>query len=425
MFIHELDNWTNFNYDAQKLLDVVAEVNMAVGDFNGRLKSIGFDEQMTASVETATSNIVASSEVEGVVVNTDEVRSSVARKLGVPLQEETTPSHYVEGIVDMFLDAVVNYDKPLTEQRLFSWHQLLFPVRNLSVSDMHIGQYRNSEMSVVSGTFGRERIHYRAPGPERVGPEMADFLKWLNDDSVRPSFIKSAIAHLWFVSIHPFADGNGRIARAISDMIFAQIEKSGKRFFSMSKQINKDKKHYYKVLERVQRGDGDITEWLMWYLNCIKEAVVDASEMLNLVLRKTVFWRNHADVSVSDRQRNILNLYLDGYDAKITIKNWMKLAEVSKDTALRDITDLVNKGILLPAQGRVRNVSYSIVYKEVSPVSCFENIQIENGVISVVYEGKSHTDHLLSSDVDRLCAEEISKEDLAYKYFAYLLPEEK
>lgn len=423
MFIHELDNWTNFRYDAKALLDIVAEVNMSVGIFNGRLKSIGFDDQLHSSVESATSNIVASSEVEGISLNTNEVRSSVARKLGVIIKEHTTPSHYVEGIVDMFLDAVMNYNKPLINDRLFSWHKLLFPSANRGLSDINIGGYRNNEMSVVSGMFGRERIHYRAPAPQHVAKEMDVFLKWFNNPTVKSSYIKSAIAHLWFVSIHPFDDGNGRIGRALSDMIFARIEDSGKYFFSISNQINRDKKNYYKALERTQRGDGDITEWLLWFMSCIKEAVIESESILSVVLRKAVFWRNNVDVVVTERQKQVLNTYLDGYDAKITTRNWSKLADVSRDTAQRDINDLVEKSLLLPAKGKVRNVSYSIVYASDKILSVFTDIVIDSGFISAVYKGVKYSDKILESDIQRLNVEEVTKDDMAYKYFSYLIEE--
>ena len=420
MYIHELNNWTDFKYDVKQLIDLVAEVNLVVGTFNGRLKNIGFSDQLLSSVESATVNIVASGEVEGISLNTAEVRSSVARKLGVTIKEEETPSHYVERIVDMFLDAVMNYQKPLTHERLFTWHHLLFPNLAVNPGSIHIGRYRTNEMSVVSGMYGRERIHYRAVAHEKVKEEMNAFLQWFNDSDIKASFIKSAIAHLWFVSIHPFDDGNGHIGRALSDMIFAQIEDTGRRFFSISKQINKDKKHYYEVLERTQRGDGDITEWISWYLHCIKDAVEDSESMLNIVLRKAIFWKNHTDLIVSTRQKEILNIYLDGYDAKLTIKNWSKLANVSKDTALRDINDLVEKNILEPAQGKVRNVSYSILYSY-NAKSEFTNVEIKDNIISVTYNGNKYSDRLLMSDITRLEAEEVLKEDLAFKYFSYLL----
>ena len=421
MYIHEQDNWTNFQYDSQKLIDLIAQVSLSVGTFNGRLKSIGFNDQLISSVETAAVNIVASSEVEGISLNTAEVRSSVAKKLGVTIKEDKTPSHYVEGIVDMFLDAVMNFQQPLTHERLFGWHRLLFPHSDNNNSDLHVGQYRTNEMSVVSGMYGRERIHYRAVSPEKVPQEMDAFIRWFNDSSIKPSFLKSAIAHLWFVSIHPFDDGNGRIARALSDMIFAQIEETGRRFFSISKQINIDKKHYYEVLERTQRGDGEITEWISWYLHCIEDAVKDADALLNIVLRKAIFWRNHTDLIVSARQKEVLNLFLDGYDAKLTIKSWSKLADISKDTASRDINDLVDKGVLKATQGKVRNVSYSILYVSPEKSSVFEDVCISDQQISVSYGGGRYTDQLLKTDQIRLATEEVSKEDLAFKYFAYLL----
>ncbi len=258
-----------FHWDSEKINSLQLKAMHRLGYLAGRMASIGFDNQLIATVEAVTNDVVASSEIEGVRLDTDEVRSSVARNLGVSLEKERDASHYVEGIVEMMLDAGRNYSEPLTEARLFKWHSMLFP----NAKDITVGAYRTDEMSVVSGTFGRERIHYRAPSPDRVPEEMEGFLKWLNEERDTSLILESAIAHLWFVSIHPFDDGNGRIGRAISDRVLAPLDNDNMHFYSFSRQILKDKRHYYKVLERTQRGNGDITEWLEWYLIAFTKAL--------------------------------------------------------------------------------------------------------------------------------------------------------
>lgn len=423
MFIHEYDNWTDFRWDDDSIKALHVRAMHRLGYLAGRMAAIGFDSQLAATVEAVTNDVVASSAIEGVSLDTDEVRSSVARKFGVEIPQSKDPTHYVDGIVQMMLDATHRQNEPLTVTCLFGWHSALFPNR----ADIRVGAYRTDEMSVVSGTFGRERLHYRAPSPDRVHSEMERFIGWINDPENEAGIIKSAIAHLWFVSIHPFDDGNGRIGRAISDMILAALEGDGMHFYSLSRQILKNKKHYYKVLERTQRGKGDITEWLTWYFNAIIAAVEDSGAMLSLVLRKATFWNTHAQASISDRQRMVLNSYLDGYDAKLTAKNWAKIAGVSKDTALRDIDSLVRQGILTATPGRVRDIPYSINYTgrsaEVSP---FRKIVLEtvgdDRFITAEYKDSTPLrDRVSVVDAQRLDEGEITLQDLAYKHFAYLL----
>ncbi len=423
MFIHEYDYWTHFRWDIDAVGALQLRAMHRLGYLAGRMAAIGFDSQLAATVEAVTNDVVASSEIEGVRLDTDEVRSSVARKFGVTLQKSKVPAHYVEGIVEMMLDATHNQKEPLTAERLFGWHHALFPGRR----DMTVGAYRTEEMSVVSGMFGRERIHYRAPSPDRVPAEMERFIDWMNREDNVPGLLKSAIAHLRFVSIHPFDDGNGRIGRAISDMVLAALDGDGMHFYSLSRQILKDKNHYYKVLERTQRGDGDITGWLVWYLNAIMAAIDDSDAMLSLVLRKAAFWNTHSQASISDRQRMVLNRYLDGYDAKLTAKNWERIAAVSRDTALRDIDALVKQGILVPTPGRVRDIPYSINYtSHAMEESPFSNVAIESvGADRYITAGyKDSTplrDRVSATDIRRLDDGEITLQDLAYKHFAYLL----
>lgn len=359
MYIYEHKGWPDFSWNKELVGEKLNEVYRAVGYLMGRLSQIGFDNKMSAVVESISHDIIASSEIEGVTLNNDQVRSSVARKLGVQWPGSAEPSRYIDGVVEMALDATVHFDRPLTAQRLFGWHNCLFPTGWSGPVKIDVGQYRSQEMKVVSGMFGRERVHYVAPAPERLEEEMKQFLDWFNADAT-DGYVKSAIAHLWFVCIHPFDDGNGRIGRAIADMALSQAENSQMRFFSISRQISKDKKQYYDVLERTQKGDCDITGWIVWYLDCLLRAVGQSDVTLSKTMNKAIFWQTHAETIVSGRQREVLNLYLDGYPGKLTVKNWAKRAKVSPDTAARDVKDLVEKGILEPQHGRVRDVCYGI-----------------------------------------------------------------
>ena len=426
MFIHEQNDWTSFRWDSARIEEVLARANRSIGFLAGRLSTIGFDNQMTATVESVTHDVVASSEIEGIMLNTAEVRSSVARKLGVSVPDSKEPTHYIDGIVEMMLDATQNYAAPLTEERLLGWHAALFPTGRSGIVPIEAGHYRTGGMEVVSGMFGRERIHYRAPEAGRIKAEMDAFLAWFNDPAQVPSLLKSAIAHLRFVSIHPFDDGNGRIGRAISDMVLAQTDRSPLRYFSMSMQISREKKDYYRILETTQRGSGDITEYLAWYLECLSRAVASSEQMLSRILNKAVFWKNHSGEPLSERQRTTLNIYLDGYEGKLTTKNWARLSKVSTDTASRDIRDLVSKGMLSPVQGRVRDVAYSINYVPGDAfLRDFSSVKIiaKDGkhYIEADYKGSRKVEEQLSeADLRYLEQRTVTPNDLLYKYFAYL-----
>lgn len=360
MYIHQTKDWPNFSWDKDAINAKLAKVNKAAGFLAGRLSTIGFDAQMNAAVETLTHDILASSEIEGVVLNSDQVRSSVARRMGVHIVGDVEPSHYIEGVVEMMMDATRKYDQPLTDDRLFGWHNCLFPTGRSGMAVINVGKYRMDPMEVVSGTLDREKVHYQASSADVVPFVMKKFLDWFNADSTPKNYIKSAVAHFWFVSIHPFDDGNGRISRAIADMALSQADDSTLRFFSISRQINKDKRKYNDILERCQKGGCDITLWIDWYLDCMSRAIESAGEMLSSILDKSIFWQTHSQVVVSDRQKTALNIYLDGYCGKLNVKNWAKQVKVSDDTAGRDVKDLVEKGILIPQPGRVRDVSYGI-----------------------------------------------------------------
>jgi len=360
MYIHQTDNWPHFSWDKDAINGKLVAVNKAAGFLAGRLSALGFDERMNAAVETFTHDILASSEIEGVILNSDQVRSSVARRMGVHITGDVEPSHYIEGVVEMMIDATRNYDSPLTDDRLFGWHNCLFPTGRSGMDMINVGKYRIDPMKVVSGTLEREKVHYRAPEADAVPSEMKLFLEWFNSDSTPKDYIKSAVAHFWFVSIHPFDDGNGRISRAIADMALSQADDSPLRFFSISRQINKEKTRYNDILEMCQKGTCDISRWIEWYLDCMLRAIESAGEMLSSILDKSIFWQTHSQIVITDRQKNLLNLYLDGYRGKLNVKNWAKKAVVSEDTASRDVKSLVEKGILVPQPGRVRDVSYGI-----------------------------------------------------------------
>ena len=360
MYIHQTENWPHFTWDKDRIDQHLAKVNKAAGFLEGRLSAIGFDVQQRAAVEALTHDIVASSEIEGVVLNSDQVRSSVARRMGVRITNESEPTHYIEGVVEMMMDAVNNYAKPLTDERLFGWHNCLFPTGRSGMEIINVGMYRVDEMNVQSGALGREKIHYHAPKPEMVPAEMSKFLEWFNAESTPKDYVKSAVAHFWFVSIHPFDDGNGRISRAIADLALSQADNSTMRYFSISRQINKEKRKYNETLERCQKGSTDITIWIEWYLDCMLRAIKGAEEMLSSILDKAIFWQNHSQADINERQKKVLNIYLDGYAGKLTAKNWAKLAKVSPDTAIRDVQFLSALGILVPQEGKVRNIAYGI-----------------------------------------------------------------
>ena len=308
-----------------------------------------------------TLELVRSSEIEGEILNLEEVRSSIARRLGIETAGLVPVSRYIEGVVEMQLDATQNYDKPLTHDRLFGWHNVLFPTGMSGLYRIDVGKYRSGVMQVVSGAMGKEKVHYKAPSPERVPAEMERFIAWVYNDEETDAVLKAAIAHLWFVSIHPFDDGNGRITRALTDMLLARSENCSKRFYSISAAIRVLQKEYYEVLERTQHGDGDITEWILWFLSCFEKALDSTEETLSSVKRKAEFWERLRDVSFNERQRKLLNMQFDGFFGKLTSSKWAKIAKCSSDTALNDINDLIAKGVLRKADEGGRSTNYILV----------------------------------------------------------------
>lgn len=425
MYIHERDNWTAFRWDATGLTALLEEVNRKQGLLYGRLASLGFDSKLKAMAENLTYDVVYSSEIEGIRLNVDEVRSSIAWKLGIENIKQTAPSHYIDSVVAVMLDAVNHYDQLLTKEKICAWQAAFFPTGFSEGSQIEAGQYRTNEEHIVSGMFGREKIHYVAPSPGRVDEEMAHFLDWFNNHDNINSVIRSAIAHFWFVSIHPFEDGNGRLARILSDMLLARADKSEFRFYNISSQINKDKKRYYDILEKAQHGDGDITEWICWYANTLSLALDEAENIVSTILNKSFFWQKASSIPLSQRQTDMLNLFLDGYEAKITSKTWASLAKCSKDTAIRDIQDLVDKEILREDIPGAKRPSYSIIYDPEDITSFFSEVTIEqqngNQYIKGLYKGKQQVcERILPIDAERYEKGELPLENLLAKYCSYL-----
>ncbi|MGN0222891.1 MAG: Fic family protein [Muribaculaceae bacterium] len=426
MYIHERDNWTDFRWDATQLTGLLEEVCRKQGMLYGRLSSLGFDSKLRAVAENMTYDVVNSSEIEGVRLNVEQVRSSIALRLGIENVKFTAPSHYVDSVVNVMLDAMENYVEPLSKERLCAWQRGFFPGAISDGNAIEVGRYRTHEEHMVSGMFGREKIHYVAPSPERVEMEMERFLQWFDSDVAQSGVIRSAIAHLWFVSIHPFEDGNGRLARILSDMLLARSEKSAMRFYNISSQLNKDRVHYYSILGRMQRGDGNITEWLVWYLQKLTAALDEAEATVSTILNKSFFWQRAASVAMSERQVQVLNCFLDGYEAKITSKSWSTLGKCSKDTAIRDIQDLVDKRILVEDIPGAKRPSYSIVYDAEDLTQFFTNIILseETGIpyLTAMYQGKTLvSERILKLDAERYGRGDLSLSNLLGKYFSYIM----
>ena len=426
MYIHERDNWTDFRWDTSQVSLLQEKVFRKQGLLYGRLSSLGFDSKLRAMAENLTYDVVYSSEIEGIRLNVDQVRSSIARKLGIENVKYTAPSHYVDSVVGVMLEAVQHYDMPLSKEKLCAWQAAFFPSGYSEGSQIEIGQYRTNEEHIVSGMFGREKIHYIAPSPDRVEEEMEKFLTWFNSEEPVSSVIRSAIAHFWFVSIRPFEDGNGRLARILSDMLLARGEKNEFRFYNVSSQINKDKNHYYDILERMQHGDGDITEWLVWYMQKLVDALDEADTIVTTILNKSFFWQKASAVPMTERQTQMLNLFLDGYEAKITSKTWATLAKCSKDTAIRDIQDLVDKNILIEDIPGAKRPSYSIVYDAEDMTQFFTDVNIveENGIqyLKALFKGKKPIcEKVLKVDAERYQKGDLPLANLLSKYCSYIV----
>ena len=364
MYIWEQANWPAMTWDRGKLLELISEASREQGRPLGRMQDVGFDLRREAQLSTLTEDVVRSSEIEGEKLDSGQVRSSVARRLGMDAGGVLAVDRDVEGVVEMTLDATTNYTQPLTADRLFGWHAALFPAGRSGLHKIAVGKWRDDSsgpMQVVSGSLGRQRVHYQAPPAARLPEEMDRFLSWFESSGKTDRLLVAGLAHLWFVTIHPFDDGNGRIARAIADMALARSESCAQRFYSMSAEIRRERNAYYTILEHTQKGMLDITQWQEWFLSCLDRAIKGSPEILGGVLTKARFWQGVAQQPLNARQTLVLNKLLDGFEGNLTTSQWAKLAKSSQDSAYRDILDLVERGILCKDPGAGRSTSYSLV----------------------------------------------------------------
>ncbi|MES2618728.1 MAG: Fic family protein [Bacteroidota bacterium] len=360
-YIHQLNEWPNFTWDNELILPLVSNVRHKQGRLKGYMEVLGFTLRDETTLKTLTLDILKSSEIEGEVLNSDQVRSSIARRLGMDVAGLIKTDRHIDGVVEMMLDATQNYHKLLTKDRLFGWHSALFPTGRSSMHKIAVGQWRDNDkgpMQVVSGAMGKERVHFEAPDAMLLEKEMKQFIKWFNLKDTTDVVLKSAIAHFWFVTIHPFDDGNGRIARAIGDMQLTKADGDSQRFYSISAQIRIERKTYYQILEKMQKGSLDITEWLEWYLKCLDNALNATDTVLQSVLKKTKFWDKHVQTPINERQRLLINKLFDGFEGNLNTSKWAKIAKCSTDTALRDILDLIAKKILKKDTAGGRSTHY-------------------------------------------------------------------
>lgn len=366
VYIYQLPHWPKFTWDQGILHPVLIEAWQKQSRLQGRMEALGFGLQAHANLQMLTLDVLKSSEIEGEHLDAEQVRSSVARKLGMDIAGLIPSDRNVDGVVDMMIDATQQFKQPLSEDRLFAWHNALFPTGMSGMFKIKTGTWRDNKeddpMQVISGPLGRENVHFQAPSSNLLQTEMKQFINWFNEDLKMDALIKAAIAHFWFVTIHPFEDGNGRIARAISDLQLCRADQTSLRFYSMSAQIRKDRKAYYDILEQTQKGSMDITLWLTWFLECLNRSIISTSELLDLILRKAKFWEKHATTLFNHRQQFMLNKYMDGFEGKLNSSKWAKITKTSHDTALRDIQDLVEKNVLSKEAGGGRSTSYVVLF---------------------------------------------------------------
>lgn len=364
MYIWQRPDWPRFTWDDTRLLEPLATARLKQGQLLGSMVRLGLDLAVEAQVESLAAEVVGSSAIEGEVLDRNRVRSSVARRLGVHAAAVAPADRRTEGVVEMMLDATLNHEAPLTTERLFDWQAALFPSGYGGRRQIRTGAWRDDAlgpMQVVSGPYGRRRVHYQAPPAHRLPAEMDQFLAWFNRRTEPEGLLRAGVAHLWFVTVHPFEDGNGRVARAVADQALAQSERSHRRFYSMSGQILTERSAYYAMLERTQKGSLDITEWLVWFLGCFGRAIEGAGTAYGYVIRKADFWRFHAHLPFTERQRAVLNRYLDGFEGNLTTRKWAVLGKCSVPTAQRDINELIERGALQRNPGGSKNTSYDVV----------------------------------------------------------------
>lgn len=363
LYIHQLDQWPNFTWQTNEFLNSLSEVRNLQGRLMGKMEALGFELRNEAQLETFTLDVLKSSEIEGEHLDLNEVRSSIAKKLGFELSDSIDSDRNVDGVVEMTLDATQHCFDPLSKERLFNWHAALFPTGRSGLHRITVADWRtdnNGPMRVISGTMNKVNIHFQAPDATLLDQYMDQFLTWFNTEHTLDLVLKAAIAHLWFITIHPFDDGNGRIARALTDLLLARSDKSNQRFYSMSAQIRIERKQYYDILEKTQKGDLNITVWLNWFLSCLTNALRATDTLLNRVLQKAEFWRTHAKTSLNERQKKLVNKLLDGFEGKLTSSKWAKIAKCSKDTAIRDINDLILKDVLQKELAGGRSTNYEL-----------------------------------------------------------------
>ena len=367
-YIHLQKKWPEFTWDQDQLTPLLERVHLKQGRLIGKMEGLGFDLRDEAVLQNLTEDVIKSSEIEGEKLDRNQVRSSIARRMGMDVAGLVRSDRDIEGVVEMMMDATHNYKQALSSKRLFDWHAALFPTGRSGMTKITIGNWRNDSdgpMRVVSGPVGREKIYFEAPKAKLLNNEMKLFLSWFNKKKSTDSILKAAVAHLWFVTIHPFDDGNGRITRAITDMLLARSEDSSKRFYSMSAQICIERNKYYAVLEKTQKGTLDITEWIIWFLNCMERSLQNSDKILSSVLKKAKFWEIHANQTFSERQRKLINRLLDGFEGNMTSSRWANIGKCSQDSAARDIQDLIKMKIIKKNQGGGRSTSYSLLdFKE-------------------------------------------------------------
>lgn len=359
-YIHQLKKWPHFYWEEQGFISLLSEVSKLQGMLLGKVEMLGFELKEEANLETLILDIVRSSEIEGEILNPEQVRSSIALRLGLEDAGLPHSDRHIDGIVQMMLDATQNNGNEIDINRLFAWHGALFPTGRSGLYQIEVAQWRTGEMQVVSGGMGREVIHFQAPSPQHLAKEMQVYLEWFNSNAVQDPILKAALAHFWFVTIHPFDDGNGRIARALTDLQLSRADGVNQRFYSMSAQIMKERKAYYQILEKTQKGDLDLTPWIVWFLDCLKKAIISSQNIIDSVINKHQFWANNSAVISNERQQKMLNKLLDDFDGNLTSSKWAKMTKCSADSALRDINDLVQKGILVKAVSGGRSTHYTL-----------------------------------------------------------------
>ena len=363
-YIYQKENWPNFQWEDKAIIDLLGEVRNLQGRIVGRMEALGFDLRNDAVLDTLTLDVLKSAEIEGELLDVEQVRSSLAKRLGIEIENSVYSERHVDGIVDVILNATQNYNAQLTKERLFDWHFSLFPTGRSGMYEITIGDWRKDStgpMQVVSGAIGKDKVHFEAPPSDLIVNEIDLFLTWFNSKAKIEPVIKAAIAHLWFITIHPFEDGNGRMSRAITDMLLARADAVPHRYYSMSSQIRLERKAYYTILEKIQQGDLDITEWVVWFLKCLLNSLKSSETLLNKVLYKHKFWNQFATEVKNDRQKRMLNKLLDGFTGKLTTSKWAKMNKCSQDTALRDIHDLINKGMLQKEKAGGRSTNYELI----------------------------------------------------------------